>query len=234
LQCSDRRVHVLIVEDKKKSADLLKKGLEEENHSVSLAFDGRDALKMTQALEYDAIVLDLMLSATNGIEVLRRLQKRGNKTPILVLSARDTVADIVKTLDMGADDYLVKPFAFEEFLARLRSVSRRGLAPRPKLLRVGDLVLNPDTYDAIRTGKEIALSRMECRVLETLMRRAGQVVLRDELALSVWASNEGVDKNKLNVYINLLRNKLDRDNKVKLIKTVRRLGYAIRDPAKAR
>jgi two-component system OmpR family response regulator len=227
-------VHVLIVEDEKKMADLLKKGLEQENHSVSVAFDGRDALKMAQAFKYDAIVLDLMPPVTDSIEVLRRLQKRGNKTPILVLGARDTVADVVKTLDMGADDYLVKPFAFEEFLARLRSVSRRGSTPRPELLQVGDLVLNPATRDAIRAGKEIALSRMECRVLEILMRRAGQVVLRNELVLSVWASNDDRDKNKLNVYIHLLRNKLDRDCKVKLIKTVRRLGYAIRNPAKAR
>jgi DNA-binding response OmpR family regulator len=227
-------VQILIVEDEEKTADLLKKGLEEENHSVSLASDGRDALKMAQALKYDAIVLDLMLPLTKGIELLRRLQKRGNKTPILALGARDTVEDVVKTLDMGADDYLVKPFAFEEFLARLRSVSRRGVALRTKLLRVGDLVLNPATHDATRAGKEIALSRMECRVLEILMRRAGQVVSRNELVLSVWASNDDMGKNKLNVYIHLLRSKLDRDNKVKLIKTVRKSGYAIRDPAKAR
>src|SRR5579864_8032036 len=129
LLCFDWSVsamHVLIVEDEKKMAELLKRGLEEENHSVSLAFDGRDALEMAQALEYDAIVLDLMLPGIDGFEVARRLRKGGNKTPILVLTARDTVPDVVKGLDIGADDYMTKPFSFEEFLARLRSVSRRG------------------------------------------------------------------------------------------------------------
>jgi two-component system, OmpR family, response regulator len=215
-------------------AELLKKGLEEENHSVSLAFNGRDALKMAQALEYDAIVLDLILPGIDGIEVLRRLRKRGNKAPILVLTARNTVPDVVKGLDSGADDYMTKPFAFEELLARLRLISRRSLPPRPKVLRVGDLILNPATYDATRAGKEIALSRTECRVLEILMRRAGQVVPRDELVHSIWASNDDKDKNTLDVYIHLLRNKVDRDHNVKLIKTVRKSGYAIRDPAKAR
>jgi DNA-binding response OmpR family regulator len=215
-------------------AELLKKGLEEENHSVSLAFNGCDALKMAQALEYDAIVLDLTLPGIDGIEVLRRLRKRGNKTPILVLTARNTVPDVVRGLDSGADDYMTKPFAFEELLARLRLISRRSSPPRPKVLRVGDLILNPATYDATRAGKEIALSRTECRVLEILMRRAGQVVPRDELVHSIWASNDDKDKNTLDVYIHLLRNKVDRDHNVKLIKTVRKSGYAIRDPAKAR
>src|SRR5258708_269927 len=150
LQCSDGSVssmHVLIVEDEKKMAELLKRGLEEENHSVTLAFDGREALEMAQALEYDAIVLDLMLPGIDGFDVARRLRKNGNKTPILVLTARDTVPDVVKGLDIGADDYMTKPFSFEEFLARLRSVSRRGSVPRPTLLQVGDLVLNPATHE---------------------------------------------------------------------------------------
>ena len=147
-------MHVLIVEDEKKMAELLKKGLEEENHSVSLAYDGRDALEMAQALEYDAIVLDLMLPGIDGFEVARRLRKDGNATPILVLTARDTVPDVVKGLDIGADDYMTKPFSFEEFLARLRSVSRRGSAPRPNLLQVADLILEPcqPRGDARRRG----------------------------------------------------------------------------------
>src|SRR5258707_5369968 len=179
LLCSDGSVptmHVLIVEDEKKMAELLKKGLEEENHSVSLAFDGRDALDMAQALEYDAIVLDLMLPGIDGFEVARRLRKGGNKTPILVLTARDTVPDVVKGLDIGADDYMTKPFSFEEFLARLRAVSRRGSVPRPTLLQVGDLVLNPATHVAKRAGEEISLRRPEFRLLEFLMRRAGRGV----------------------------------------------------------
>jgi DNA-binding response OmpR family regulator len=227
-------MHVLIVEDEKKMAELLKERLEEESHSVSLAFDGRDALDMAQTLEYDAIVLDLMLPGIDGLEVIRRLRESGNNTPILVLSARDTLPDVVKGLDLGADDYMTKPFSFEEFLARLRSVSRRGSVPRPTLLQVGDLVLNPATYEATRAGREIALSRTECRLLESLMRRAGQVVPRNTLVPLIWDSKDYIEKNTLNVFIHLLRNKVDRDHNVKLIRTIRKVGYTIRDPAKVR
>ena len=225
-------MHVLIVEDEKKMAELLKKGLEEENHSVSLAFDGRDALEMAQALEYDAIVLDLMLPGIDGFEVARRLRKGGNKTPILVLTARDTVPDVVKGLDIGADDYMTKPFSFEEFLARLRSVSRRGSVPRPTLLQVGDLVLNPATHEAKRAGEEIALSRTEFRLLEFLMRRAGRVVPRNTIVHSVWDSNDDVEENTLDAFISLLRGKIDRDQHEKLIQTVRGMGYTIRESSK--
>jgi two-component system, OmpR family, response regulator len=152
-------VHVLIVEDEKKMAELLKRGWEEENLSVSLAFDGRNALEMAQALEYDAIVLDLMLPGIDGLEVARRLRTNGNKTPILFLTARDTVPDVVKGLDIGADGYMTKPFSFEEFLARLRSVSRRGPIPRPPLLQVGDRGLDPATNETKRSGEEIPLNQ---------------------------------------------------------------------------
>jgi len=225
-------MHILIVEDEKKMAELLKKGLEEENHSVSLAFDGRDGLEMAQALEYDAIVLDLMLPGIDGFDVARRLRKSGNMTPIMVLTARDAVPDVVKGLDIGADDYMTKPFSFEEFLARLRSVSRRGSAPRPTLLRVADLVLNPATHEAKRGGEEISLSRTEFRLLEFLMRRAGRVVTRNTLIHSVWDSSDDVQENTLDAFISLLRNKVDRDHKMKLIQTVRGTGYTLRDAGK--
>jgi DNA-binding response OmpR family regulator len=225
-------MHVLIVEDEKKMAELLKKGLEEENHSVSLAHDGRDALEMAQALDYDAIVLDLMLPGIDGFEVARRLRKGGNKTPILVLTARDTVPDVVKGLDIGADDYMTKPFSFEEFLARLRAISRRASAPRPTLLQVGDLVLDPASHEVRRGGEEISLSRTEFRLLEFLMRRAGRVVPRNTIVHAVWDSNDDVEENTLDAFISLLRNKVDRDRKVKLIQTVRGTGYSIRDTAK--
>src|ERR1700688_1025621 len=226
-------MHVLIVEDEKKMAELLKKGLEEENHSVSLAFDGRDALEMAQALDYDAIVLDLMLPGIDGFEVARRLRKNGNKTPILVLTARDTVPDVVKGLDIGADDYMTKPFSFEEFLARLRSVSRRGSAPRPTLLQVADLVLNPASHEVTRAGEEISLSRTEFRLLEFLRRRAGRVAPSNRIVFSVRDANDDVEENTLDAFISLLRNKVDRDRKVKLIQTVRGTGYTIRDATKA-
>jgi DNA-binding response OmpR family regulator len=225
-------MHVLIVEDEKKMAELLKKGLEEENHSVSLAHDGRGALEMAQALEYDAIVLDLMLPGIDGFEVARRLRKSGDKTPILVLTARDTVPDVVKGLDIGADDYMTKPFSFEEFLARLRAISRRASAPRATLLQVGDLVLNPASHEVKRGGEEISLSRTEFRLLEFLMRRAGRVVPRNTIVNAVWDTNEDVEENTLDAFISLLRNKVDRDRKVKLIQTVRGTGYSIRDTAK--
>jgi DNA-binding response OmpR family regulator len=225
-------MHVLIVEDEKKMAVLLKKGLEEENHSANLAFDGRNGLEMALALEYDAIVLDLMLPGINGFEVARRLRKSGNTTPILVLSARDTVSDVVKGLDIGADDYMTKPFSFEEFLARLRSVSRRASAPRPTLLQVGDLVLNLASHQATRSGEEISLSPTEFRLLEFLMRRAGRPITRKSILNSIWGSDDDIQENTLDVFISHLRNKVDRDRQVKLIQTVRELGYVIRDPAK--
>ena len=225
-------MHVLIVEDERRMAELLKRGLEEENHSVTVAFDGREGLEMAQALEYDAIVLDLMLPGVDGLEVARRLRKNGNKTPILILTARDTVPDVVKGLDIGADDYMTKPFSFEEFLARLRSVSRRASAPRPTVLQVGDLELNPATHEVRRGGEEIGLSRTEFRLLEFLMRRAGRVVPRTMIVLSVWDSGDDVEENTLDAFISLLRNKIDRDYKVKLIQTVRGTGYTIREHPK--
>lgn len=225
-------MHVLIVEDEKKMASLLKKGLEEENHSVTLAHDGRTALDMAQGLEFDAIVLDLMLPGVDGFEVARRLRKCGNETPILILTARDAVPDVVKGLDIGADDYMTKPFSFEEFLARLRSVSRRGAAPRPAVLQVGDLVLDPAAHQVTRDGEEIYLSRTEFRLLELLMRRAGRVVARNTIVQAVWSEDDDVEENTLDAFISLLRNKVDRDHKVKLIQTVRGTGYTIRDAAK--
>jgi DNA-binding response OmpR family regulator len=226
-------MHVLIVEDEKKMASLLKKGLEEENHSVTLAFDGRTALEMAQGLEFDAIVLDLMLPGVDGFEVARRLRKCGNETPILILTARDAVPDVVKGLDIGADDYMTKPFSFEEFLARLRSVSRRGPAPRPAVLQVGDLVLDPASHEVERAGEEINLSRTEFRLLEFLMRRAGRVVPRTMIVNAVWDADDDVEENTLDAFISLLRNKVDRDHKVKLIQTIRGSGYTIKDATKA-
>lgn len=223
-------MHVLIVEDEKKMAELLKVGLEEEGHVVGLAFNGRDALDLAQG-DYDAIVLDLMLPGIDGFEVAKRLRKRGDMTPILVLTARDTVPDIVRGLDIGVDDYMTKPFSFEEFLARLRSVSRRGFAPRATVLQVGDLILNPATHEVTRNGEDISLSRTEFRLLELLMRRADRVVARDTVVNSVWDSGE-VEENTLDVFISMLRSKVDRNHKVKLIQTVRGTGFILRDTSK--
>jgi two-component system response regulator MprA len=221
-------MRILIVEDEKKMAAVLKKGLEAENHRVTLAFDGRTGLELGST-GFDVIVLDLMLPLIDGFEVARRLRKNGNQTPILMLTARDAVPDIVKGLDLGADDYLTKPFSFEVFLARLRSVARRGSTPRPTVLQVDDLVLNPASHVVTRGEREIHLSPTEFRLLELLMRRSGRVVPRDAIVEAVWDFDHEVEENTLDTFIRLLRSKIDREHDRKLIQTVRGIGYTIRE-----
>lgn len=222
-------MQILIVEDEKKMAAVLKKGLEAENHRVTLAYDGRTGLDLSGTTEFDVVVLDLMLPVIDGFEVARRLRKDGNQTPILMLTARDAVADIVRGLDLGADDYLTKPFSFEVFLARLRSVARRGSAPRTTVLRVDDLVLNPASHQVTRGKREVHLSPTEFRLLELLMRRSGRVVPRDAIVEAVWDFNHEVEENTLDTFIRLLRSKIDREHDHKLIQTVRGIGYTIRE-----
>jgi len=224
-------MRVLIVEDERAMAELLKKGLEEENHRAALAFDGVEGLELARTYEFDAIVLDLMLPRVDGFEVARRLRYAGNETPILILTARDAVPDIVKGLDLGADDYLTKPFSFEEFLARLRTVARRGSAPRPTCLRVADLTLDPASRQALRGRREIRLSPTEYRLLELLMRRAGRVVTRTAIVEAVWGLENDVEENTLDAFVRLLRGKVDKGFSPKLIQTVRGIGYCLRaDP----
>jgi len=224
-------MRVLIVEDERAMAELLKKGLEEENHRAALAFDGAEGLELARSYEFDAIVLDLMLPRVDGFEVARRLRHSGNGTPILILTARDAVPDIVKGLDLGADDYLTKPFSFEEFLARLRTVARRGSAPRPTCLRVADLTLDPASRQALRGRREIRLSPTEYRLLELLMRRAGRVVTRTAIVEAVWGLENDVEENTLDAFVRLLRGKVDKGYSPRLIQTVRGIGYCLRrDP----
>jgi DNA-binding response OmpR family regulator len=222
-------MRVLIVEDERKMAELLKKGLEEEKHSASLAHDGSAALEMAELYEFDAVVLDVMLPGIDGFEVARRLRRNNNRTPILMLTARDAVPDIVRGLDVGADDYLTKPFAFDEFLARLRSVARRGSSPRPARLQVADLILDPATHQVFRRDREIRLTLTEYRLLDFLVRRAGRVVPRATLVDAVWGFDQEVEDNTLDAFVRLLRSKVDRDFKGKLIHTVRGVGYSIRE-----
>lgn len=222
-------MRILIIEDEKKMAGVLKKGLEAENHCVSLAFDGRSGLELALSGEFDVLVLDLMLPGIDGFEVARRLRRNDNQTPILMLTARDAAPDVVKGLDVGADDYLTKPFPFEVLLARLRSVARRGSTPRPTLLRVGDLVLDPASRLVTRGEHEIHLSPTEFRLLELLMRRSGRVIPRDAIVQAVWDFDHDVEENTLDAFIRLLRSKVDRDHTQKLIQTVRGIGYTIRE-----
>jgi DNA-binding response OmpR family regulator len=225
-------MRILIVEDERKMALALKRGLEAENHSVSLAGEGRTALEYASNLDFDAIVLDLMLPGMDGFEIARRLRKSQNHTPILMLTARDSVPDVVRGLDSGADDYLTKPFSFDIFLARLRSIARRGAEPRPTCVQVGNLTLNPATHELFRGDEEIHLSLTEYRLLEFLMRRANRIVSRDALVQAVWNDGQEVEDNTLDVFIRLLRSKVDRDPRKKLIQTVRGAGYIIRDDPK--
>jgi two-component system response regulator MprA len=225
-------MRVLIIEDEKGMAELLKKGLEEENHRAALAFDGLEGLELAKVYEFDAIVLDLMLPKVDGFEVARRLRDSGNQTPILILTARDSVPDIVKGLDLGADDYLTKPFSFVEFLARLRTVARRGSAPRPTRLQVADLTLDPASHKAIRGGHEVPLTPTEYRLLELLMRRVGRVVPRTTIVEAVWGLENDIEENTLDAYVRLLRSKVDKGFGYKLIHTVRGIGYCLRESSK--
>ena len=169
-----------------------------------------------------------MLPRVDGFEVARRLRHGGNQTPILILTARDAVPDIVKGLDLGADDYLTKPFSFEVFLARLRTVARRGSAPRPTCLQVADLSLDPASRQALRGRREIRLSPTEYRLLELLMRRAGRVVTRTAIVEAVWGLENDVEENTLDAFVRLLRGKVDKGFSPKLIQTVRGIGYCLK------
>jgi DNA-binding response OmpR family regulator len=222
-------MRVLVVEDERKLAGLIKQGLEEEGCLVTAAHTGTDGLEYAQATRFDAIVLDVMLPGIDGFEVARRLRKANNPTPILVLTARDSVPDIVKGLDLGADDYLTRPFSFVEFLARLRAVSRRGVvAPAPQL-QCADLKLDRSTCKVFRGGKPIPLTKKEYLLLELLLRNAGRVVRRELILETIWGTQESVENNTVDAFIKLLRHKVDHDYPVKLIHTVRGFGYRLRE-----
>lgn len=221
-------MRVLIVEDKKSLALMLKKGLEETNDSAVVAFDGRTGLTYAETEQFDAIVLDLMLPGMDGFQIVRRLRSAKKRVPVLVLTARDTVHDIVTTLDLGVDDYLTKPFAMAEFRARLRAVVRRGPATQGVRLEVGDLVLDPATGEVTRGGTLIALTRTEYMLLEFLMRRANHVLSRDAIIERVWGNNAEIEENTLEAFIKNLRAKIDNDREPKLIQTVRGVGYRLK------
>jgi two-component system response regulator MprA len=222
-------MRVLVVEDEKKLAGLLKQGLEEEGCLVTAAHTGTDGLEFAQATRFDAIVLDVMLPGIDGFEVARRLRKANNRTPILVLTARDSVPDIVKGLDLGADDYLTKPFSFVEFVARLRAVSRRGPVPQTTQLQCADLKLDLSTCQVFRAGKPIPLTKKEYLLLELLLRNADRVVRRELILETIWGTQEPVENNTVDAFIKLLRHKVDQDHPVKLIHTVRGFGYRLRE-----
>ena len=222
-------MRVLIVEDHVKMAGLIKRGLRKEGMATDVAANGEDALWRAQATEYDAIILDVMLPGIDGFEVCRRLRDEGVWTPILMLTARDAVRDRVAGLDGGADDYLIKPFSYSELLARLRALVRRGPVERPAELRVGDLRLDPARRQVWRGEAEIQLSPKEFSILETFMRRPGEVLSRFQLLEHAWDYEYENRSNVVDSYIRLLRRKIDRPFGVESIETVRGVGYRLRE-----
>jgi two-component system OmpR family response regulator len=224
-------MRVLIVEDELRMAGLLRRGLVTEGLSADVVGSGEDALWMAQAHDYDAIVLDVMLPGINGFETCRRLRAVGVWAPVLMLTARNSVDDRVAGLDTGADDYLVKPFAFAELLARLRALVRRGDAERPTVLEVSDLRLDPSTRDVRRGGSEVSLSAKEFALLETFMRRPGEVLSRFHLLEHAWDFTYENRSNVVDVYVRRLRRKIDEPFGRSTLQTVRGGGYRLRDDA---
>jgi two-component system, OmpR family, response regulator len=221
-------MRVLVVEDELKMASLLLRGLSEEGHAADVARTGDDALWMAGAVEYDAILLDVMLPGADGFDVCRRLRERGVWSPVLMLTARDGVEDRVAGLDAGADDYLAKPFSFAELLARLRALARRGAAERPTVLEVGDLRLDPAARKVWRGEVEVELSTKEFSLLEAFMRRPGVVLSRLHLLEHAWDYGYENRSNVIDVYVRYLREKIDRPFGCASLETVRGAGYRLR------
>ena len=221
-------MHLLVVEDNPAISHFLVKGLREQRYVVDLVDDGLQAESQALAESYDAILLDLMLPGLDGLTLCRRLREQGVDTPILVITARDEVADRVKGLDTGADDYITKPFDFNELLARLRAVVRRGRTRQlDAVVRFGPLALDPRDQRATVDGVALELTATEYRLLLHLMRRAGSIVSRDQLAEHVWGSEYDPDSNVVEVYVSYLRRKLQGTSAAGLIRTVRGLGYTL-------
>ena len=221
-------MRILVIEDEVKIAQFVKRGLKEEGYAVDVANDGEEGHFMLSSNEYDAIILDLMLPKIDGLTLCRTLRKEGNQTPIIMLTAKDTVKDKVKGLDSGADDYLPKPFAFEELLARVRVLLRKKDNRVQTQLKVDDLVMDLLTHKVMRGEREIELTVKEYALLEYLMRNAGNIVTRTMISEHVWDINFDTFTNVIDVYINYLRNKIDSGSENKMIHTVRGKGYLLK------
>jgi two-component system, OmpR family, response regulator len=220
-------MRLLVVEDDRKLASALRRGLESEGYTVELAHTGEDALREARSREYDAVVLDVMLPGLDGFTVCEELRRRPRWVPVLMLTARADVADRIRGLDAGADDYLVKPFDFGELLARLRALVRRGPSDRPVALEVGQLRFDPETRTVTRAGREIELTAREFEVLELLARNGGQVVSRRRLLEEIWDNEYDGSANIVDVYVGYLRKKLEDPDGPRLIRTVRGVGFVL-------
>ena len=221
-------MNVLVVEDEVRMAELLRQGLEEEGFSVTVAGNGAAALDIAQTFPFDVIVLDVMLPGMDGFTVARRLRESRNRTPILMLTARDTNQDVIAGLNLGADDYVTKPFSFEILLARIRAVSRRGPIPQPVILEIGDLKVDETSREVTRGNRRITLTRTEYSLLLLLLRNAGRVVTRDTILEKVWGHDTDIESNTLDAFVRLLRAKLEQPGEAKLLHTVRGVGYSLR------
>jgi len=222
-------MHILIVEDDRKLARQLKKGMDEQGQFVTLAGTGPEGLEFAQQASFDVIVLDVMLPGLDGFAVVRRLRAGHKTTPILMLTARDSAEDIVTGLDAGADDYLTKPFSFQVLLARLRALARRKQVEPRTHLQIADLVLDPAAHEVKRGAKFVTLSRTEFEIVELLMRNAGRVLTRARLIEGVWGFERDIQSNTLDVFMRQLRGKIELPGSAKLIHTVRGVGYVLRE-----
>ena len=224
-------MRILVVEDERRMAELLRQGLTEDGHVVTLALEGREGLSLAASGGFDLLILDVMLPGLSGFEIARQLRARRNQMPILMLTARDSTRDIVEGLDLGADDYLTKPFSFEVLLARVRAVGRRGPIPQPVCLEAAGLTMNQGTREVRRGGHAISLTRTEYAILELLMRNAGRVVTRDTLMEGVWGGTSDIESNTLDAFVRLLRAKIEETGRGRVIHTVRGVGYSLRPEA---
>jgi heavy metal response regulator len=223
-------MRILVVEDERKVANFLRQGLQEEGHAVEVAADGAAALDLLlDSPGYDLVVLDVMLPKRDGFDVLKTIRQRRDQTPVLMLTARDGVSDKVTGLDHGADDYLTKPFAFDEFLARVRALLRRGAGQRAPVLKLADLALDPATRAVTRGSRRITLTAREYALLEYFLRSVGRVLTRPMIAQHVWGLDFDTESNIIDVYVGYLRRKIDGDGERRLLHTVRGVGYVLSD-----
>jgi DNA-binding response OmpR family regulator len=223
-------MRILVVEDEQKIAQFLKKGLAEKGYAVEAVADGDTALERLQAAPFDLLILDLLLPGSrDGLELCREIRRRGIRSKILMLTARDTVENKIEGLDAGADDYLVKPFSFRELLARLRALLRRTEYAEPGPLTFPDLTYDPESREVVRGGESVRLTAREGALFELLLRRRGKVVPRSEIQARIWEDSLELSTNIIDVYINALRKKLESGDQERLIQTVRGIGYRLRD-----